>query len=49
MKDPDLVAEAKKGKMDMAPSSGEELDDLAKEVMAQPAEVIARAKKIAGM
>jgi len=49
MKDPALIAEAKKGKMDMDPSTGEELDDLAKEVMAQPAEVIARAKKVSGM
>ena len=49
MKDPELIAEAKKGKMDMDPSTGEELDDLAKEVMAQPGEVITRAKKITGM
>lgn len=49
MKDPDLIAEAKKGKMDMAPSTGEELDELSKEVMAQPSEVIERAKKISGM
>jgi tripartite-type tricarboxylate transporter receptor subunit TctC len=49
MKDPELIAEAKKGKMDMAPSTGGELDELSKEVMAQPSEVIERAKKISGM
>jgi tripartite-type tricarboxylate transporter receptor subunit TctC len=49
MKDPELVAEAKKGKMDMDPSTGEELQELTKEVMAQPPEVVERARKITGM
>lgn len=49
MKDPDLVGEAKKGKMDMDPSTGEELEELTKEVMSQPREVIEQAKKVAGM
>jgi hypothetical protein len=49
MKDPELIAEARKGKMDMDPSTGEELQELTKEVMAQPREVIEQAKKIAGM
>jgi tripartite-type tricarboxylate transporter receptor subunit TctC len=49
MKDSELVAEAKKGKMDMDPSTGEELQDLTKEVMAQPPEVVERARKITGM
>lgn len=48
MKDPELLAESKKGKMDMAPSTGEELQAFTKEVMDQPAEVIERAKKILG-
>ena len=48
MKDPDLVAEAKKGKMDMAPSTGEELQALTQKIMAQPSDVIERAKKILG-
>ncbi len=49
MKDPELLAEAKKGKMDMDPSTGEELEALTKEVMGQPPEVIERAKKIVGL
>jgi tripartite-type tricarboxylate transporter receptor subunit TctC len=48
MKDPELLAEAKKGKMDMDPSTGEELQSLTKEAMDQPQEVIERAKKILG-
>lgn len=48
MKDPDLVADAKKGKMDMAPSTGEELESLTQKIMAQPSDVIEQAKKILG-
>jgi tripartite-type tricarboxylate transporter receptor subunit TctC len=44
MRDPDLLAEAKRKNFDISPSSGEELEALAKRVMAQPAEVIARVK-----
>jgi len=46
MKDPELVAEANKGKMDMDPSTGEELQALLKEIMDQPREVIDRVKKM---
>jgi tripartite-type tricarboxylate transporter receptor subunit TctC len=46
MKDPELIAEAKKGRMDMDPSTGEELQALVQEIMDQPPEVIARLKKI---
>ncbi|MGH7887110.1 MAG: tripartite tricarboxylate transporter substrate-binding protein, partial [Candidatus Binatia bacterium] len=46
MADPELVAEAKKRLLDLAPSTGEELETLAKEVMAQPAAVIERMKKL---
>ncbi len=49
MKDPELIAEANKGKMDMDPSTGEELQELTKEVMAQPREVVEQARKITGM
>ena len=49
MNDQELIDEAKKGKMDMDPSTGEELQELTKEVMAQPREVIEQAKKITGM
>jgi len=40
------VAEANKGKMDMDPSTGEELQALLKEIMDQPREVIDRVKKM---
>ena len=46
MKDPELIAEAKKGRMDMDPSTGEELQALLQEIMDQPPEVIERMKKI---
>lgn len=48
MRDPELIAEAKKGKMDMDPSSGEELQALAELVMGQPPEVKERVKRILG-
>jgi len=48
LKDPELLAEATKGKMDVDPSTGEELQALVKEVMDQPKEVIQRVKKILG-
>ena len=48
LKDPELLAEAKKGRMDVDPSTGEELQALLKEVMDQPKEVIERVKKILG-
>jgi tripartite-type tricarboxylate transporter receptor subunit TctC len=46
MKDPELMAEAKKGRMDMDPSTGEELQGLLQEIMDQPKDVIDRVKKI---
>jgi tripartite-type tricarboxylate transporter receptor subunit TctC len=46
MKDTELVAEAKKGRMDMEPSSGEDLQTLIKEIMEQPREVLDRVKKV---
>ena len=49
MNAPELLAEAEKGKMDMDPSTGEELQALTIEVMSQPAEVIEGAKKISGL
>ncbi|MBI2357605.1 MAG: hypothetical protein HYV04_01595, partial [Deltaproteobacteria bacterium] len=48
MRDPGLIAEAKKGRLDMDPSTGEELQTLANEVTSQPAEVVERVKKILG-
>lgn len=46
--DPENLAEAKKGKMDVEPSTGEELQALAKEVWDQSPEVIERVKKLLG-
>ena len=48
MRDPELLAEAKKGKMDVEPSPGEELQAIAQDVLDQPPEVIERVKKILG-
>jgi tripartite-type tricarboxylate transporter receptor subunit TctC len=44
MSDPDLLAEAKRKNFDISPSTGEELEALAKQVMAQTPEIIARVK-----
>ena len=46
MKDPELLAEAKKSRMDVDPTSGEVLEKLANRVLDQPPEVLARVKKI---
>ena len=48
LKDPGLLAEAKKGRMDVDPSTGDELQELVKEVMDQPKEVINQVKQILG-
>ena len=44
MKDPELLAEAEKRGWEVDPLTGEELEALAKEVIAQPHEVIERMK-----
>ena len=48
MNDPELLAEAKKGRLEVERSTGEELEALTKEIMDQPGEVIERVKKILG-
>jgi tripartite-type tricarboxylate transporter receptor subunit TctC len=48
MKDPDLLAEAQKGRMDVDPENGENLAKLANRVLDQPPDVITRVKKILG-
>jgi tripartite-type tricarboxylate transporter receptor subunit TctC len=48
MADPALLEEAKKGKMEVEPVSGEELEKLAVQMIDQPPGVIARVKKILG-
>jgi hypothetical protein len=46
IKDPELLAEAKKARMDVDPSTGEELQALLNDILNQPREVIERVKKI---
>jgi hypothetical protein len=46
IRDPELLAEAKKSRMDVDPSTGEELQTLLNEILNQPPEVIERVKKI---
>jgi tripartite-type tricarboxylate transporter receptor subunit TctC len=48
LKDPELLAEAKKRDWLVGPVAGEELEALAKDVVAQPPEVIQRLKKLLG-
>ncbi|MBI4528805.1 MAG: hypothetical protein HY695_33840 [Deltaproteobacteria bacterium] len=48
IKDPELLAEAQKSKMEVDPVSGEELQQLAHKVLDHPADVIARVKRIMG-
>ena len=46
MNDPEALAEAKKGRMDVEVTSGEDLESLVKEIFDSPPEVIERAKKM---
>ena len=48
MNDPAFLAEAKKRKLEIDPTTGEEMHALIKEVMVQPPEVIERMKKLLG-
>jgi tripartite-type tricarboxylate transporter receptor subunit TctC len=48
MSDRELLAEAKKKDLDITPTTGEELESLAKEVVSQPPDVIERMKKVLG-
>jgi tripartite-type tricarboxylate transporter receptor subunit TctC len=48
LNDPEAVAEAKKSRMDVDPTSGEELETLTKEIFDSPPEVFERVKKILG-
>lgn len=48
LKDAELLAEAKRARMDVEYSAGEELETLVKEVLNQPVEVVEQAKKILG-
>ena len=48
MKDSALVAHAKKENLDRNPASGQELEALANQVVAQPRDVIERVKELVG-
>jgi hypothetical protein len=48
LKDPDLLGEAKKRQWPVEPVDGEKLAVLAKEVIAQPPDVVQRLKKLLG-
>jgi len=48
MVDPAFLADVKKRGLEVEPSTGDELEQLAKEVMAQPPKVIERVKKLMG-
>ena len=46
LNDPDFQANAKDRRLDIVPVHGEELEELAREVMAQPADVVERMKRL---
>jgi tripartite-type tricarboxylate transporter receptor subunit TctC len=46
LNDPEVVAEAKKGRMDIEPTPGEELESLVKEIFDSPPDVLERVKKL---
>jgi tripartite-type tricarboxylate transporter receptor subunit TctC len=46
LKDEAAIAAAKKKKLDLAPSTGDELEKLAKEVVSQPPEIVAKIKSL---
>ncbi|MGH7808965.1 MAG: hypothetical protein ACREP5_01685, partial [Candidatus Binatia bacterium] len=48
LKDPEILAEVQKRRWEMAPLTGEELADMAKDVMNQPQNVIERMKWVLG-
>jgi tripartite-type tricarboxylate transporter receptor subunit TctC len=48
VKDPELLDDAKKKRLELDPVSGEELEALGREIVAQPPEVIERMKKLLG-
>lgn len=48
LSDPELLGQAEKQNVEIEPTSGEELETLAKEVMSQPPEIIERMKKLLG-
>ena len=48
LKDEAMLADAKANKLEIEPSTAEELDRLAKEVLSQPPDTVAQMKKLLG-
>lgn len=48
LKDPEFLAEAQKGQWDVDPVAGEELQELARQVVDQPSEVVEQTRRILG-
>jgi tripartite-type tricarboxylate transporter receptor subunit TctC len=48
MKDPDFLADTKRKKLEINPTTGEEVEALTKELMSQPQDVIEKLKKLMG-
>jgi tripartite-type tricarboxylate transporter receptor subunit TctC len=48
IKDPALLAEAEKRRLEIDPTSAQEMEALAKDVMATPPDVVARMRKVLG-
>lgn len=46
LKDPELVAEVNRSRLDMEPSTGEEIEAIMKDIMDQPPQVVALIKKL---
>ena len=46
LKDEAAIAEAKKKKLELDPTTGDDLNKLAKEVISQPAEIVAKMKSL---
>jgi tripartite-type tricarboxylate transporter receptor subunit TctC len=46
LNDPDFQTQAKERKLDIAPVAGDELESLAREVIAQPPDVVERMKRL---
>lgn len=49
MKDPEIIAQAKKMKLDLDPQSGAELEEIVKEILETPKEVVELVKKTVGL
>lgn len=48
LNDAEVIAETKKSRMDIEPTSGEELEALVKEIFDSPPDILERVKKLLG-